>query len=119
MAVKDVRNYYLTMQAQYLEMKEDLADYDQAFKDGHITEDQLEIIKEEIADIETNYNRLRYIIYLLSLPNKKQNKKRFLNSRQAKQTEEYFKNLNATSAAVEAENNATLEQINSEINELI
>jgi hypothetical protein len=29
------------MQNQYLEMKADLKDFDQALKDGHITEDQL------------------------------------------------------------------------------
>ena len=56
MAVKDVKEYYYKMLAQYLEMKADLADFEQALKDGFITEDQVVEAKEELAipeDIET------------------------------------------------------------------
>ena len=34
MALKDVKYYYYTMLNQYLEMKADLADFQQAFADG-------------------------------------------------------------------------------------
>ena len=46
MAVKDVKRYYYAMLNQYLEMKADLTDFEQAFADGFITEDQIE---EEIG----------------------------------------------------------------------
>ena len=42
MAIKDVKVYFYNMLGQYLEMKEDLKDFDQALQDGHITEDKLE-----------------------------------------------------------------------------
>ena len=34
MAIRDVKEYYATMAKQYTEMKADLADFDQAFKDA-------------------------------------------------------------------------------------
>ena len=55
MAIKDVKNYYYQMQAQYLEMKADLVDFEQALQDGFITEDQLEAAKEEVAKIEKEH----------------------------------------------------------------
>ena len=35
MAVKDVKEYYYKMFAQYLEMKNDLADFEEALKNPH------------------------------------------------------------------------------------
>ena len=48
MAIKDAKQYYYTMLNQYLEMKADLADFEQALADGHITEEQLEAVREEV-----------------------------------------------------------------------
>jgi len=45
MAISHVKKYMYTMQNQYLEMKADLEDFNQALKDGHITEEQLESVK--------------------------------------------------------------------------
>ena len=59
MAIKDVKRYYYQMQAQYLEMKADLADFEQALQDGFITEEQLAAAKEEVVKIKNNYDRLR------------------------------------------------------------
>jgi hypothetical protein len=116
MAIKDVKKYYYTMQAQYLELKQDLEDYTEAFKSGFITEDQLEDIKAYVSAIEANYERLRYIMYLFNLPNRAEKKKRF-NKAQAKELERLFQ-ANATAEQVEAENEEFALAIATKIDEL-
>lgn len=55
MAIKDVKVYFYNMLGQYLEMKEDLKDFDQALKDGHITEDKLEEVYKDVQDLRAGY----------------------------------------------------------------
>ena len=74
MAVRDFRQYLGTVQRQYLEMKADLKDFEQALKDGFITEEKLQEVIEDVNKIETNYNRLLYVAYLLELPNRNEKK---------------------------------------------
>ena len=74
MAVKDVRNYFYTMLVQYLEEKQNLADFEDALKEGFITEDQMQEAMDTVSALETNYHRLVYIMYLLDMPNKKSKK---------------------------------------------
>ena len=71
MAVKDVRQYFFTMLNQYLEEKNNLADFQEALKEGLITEDQMSEVMEIVAGLEANYHRLVYIMYLLDMPEKK------------------------------------------------
>ena len=54
MAVKDVRNYYYTMLAQYLDEKQNLADFEEALKDGLITEEQLREALDTVASQKAN-----------------------------------------------------------------
>ena len=74
MAVKDVRNYFYTMLSQYIEEKQNLADFEEALKAGNITQDQMQEAMENVANLETNYHRLVYIMYLLEMPNRKNKK---------------------------------------------
>lgn len=78
MAVKDVRNYFYTMLSQYLEEKQNLTDFEEALKEGHITEDQMQEALENVASLETNYYRLVYIMYLLDMPNRKSKKSNYI-----------------------------------------
>jgi hypothetical protein len=71
MAVKDVRRYYYTMLSQYIEEKQNLADFEEALKEGLITEDQMQEAMDTVADLEQNYHRLTYIMYLLDMPKRK------------------------------------------------
>ena len=117
MANKDVKQYYYTMLNQYLEMKADLADFEQALKDGYITESQLEAAKAEILTIEQNYERLSYVMYLLEMPNRP-NKKALFNRRN-KDLVQHFEQTTATQALVEAENRSALDRLRREIKKLI
>ena len=71
MAIKDVRRYYYTMLSQYLEEKQNLADFEEALKEGLITEDQMQEAMDAVAELEQNYHRLTYVMYLLDMPKRK------------------------------------------------
>lgn len=74
MAIRDVRHYFYTVLAQYLEEKQNLADFEEALKEGLITEEQMQEAIAAVESVETNYHRLAYIMFLLDMP-KRKNKK--------------------------------------------
>ena len=106
MAVKDVRNYFYTMLAQYLEEKQNLADFEEALKEGHITQEQMQEALETVAGLEANYHRLVYIMYLLDMPNRKSKKAGYV--KQYKVILEELKRLGADIDSIKEENSDTL-----------
>ena len=77
MAVKDVKEYYVKLIAQKAELEADLADFEEALKNGFITEEQMQVAKDELIPYQINLDRITYIIYLLELPNRKAKKVKF------------------------------------------
>jgi hypothetical protein len=116
MAIKDAKQYYYTMLNQYLEMKADLADFERALADGHITEDQLEAVREEVFVLENNFDRISYIMYLLEMPNRSHKKDGYRKSNKA--LEQYFTDTRATMSAVREENKSALDQLREELKKL-
>ena len=116
MALKDVKIYYYSILNQYLEMKASLADFDEALQNNFITEDQLEAVKADIAQIEQNYNRLSYIMYLLELPQRKE-KKALFNNRNKKLINK-LSTLNCSDEAVYDENKSALDHIRQELKKI-
>lgn len=116
MAQREFLEYYYKVEGQYLEMKADLEDFNEAFKNGYITEDKLDEVKSQIAELQVNYDRLTWVKELLDKPNRKkkqahwekQNRCRLNKLRQAK----------ADDAAVIAENEAILRDVKAELEEL-
>lgn len=106
MAVKDVKNYFFTMLMQYIEEKQNLADFEEALKDGHITEEQMQEAVEVVADLETNYHRLVYIMYLLDMPNRGSKKAKYV--KQHKVILEELKRLGADIDSIKEENSDAL-----------
>lgn len=106
MAVKDVRNYFYTMLVQYLEEKQNLADFEEALKEGFITEEQMQDAMTNVADLENNYHRLVYIMYLLDMPNKKSKKAGYV--RQYQPILDELKRLGADIDSVKEENSDAL-----------
>jgi len=104
------------MLAQYTEMKQDLADFEQAFKDGHITEDQLAAAKEDIAVVEQNMNRLSYIMFLLEAPNR--DKKQDKYKRANKKLLNDLVDKKADKDSVIAENKSALDHLRAELKKL-
>ena len=70
MALADVKVYFKQVEDQWFEAKADLADFEQALKDKHITEDQLADVEENFAILDENYQRLAYIMHLFAIPNR-------------------------------------------------
>ena len=106
MAVKDVRHYFYTMLSQYLEEKQNLADFEEALKEGLITEEQMKEATDTVASLETNYHRLAYIMYLLDMPNRESKKTGYI--KQHSQILEELKKLGADIDSVKEENSDAL-----------
>ena len=116
MAVKDFKEYLITVQQQWLELKADLADFEQAFKDGFITEDKLEEVKNEVAQAEINYQRLIYVDYLLDLPSRR--KKKYLQRQKNKARLAALKEQKADEDSVIAENKEHTEKVHNLLTKL-
>ena len=106
MAIRDVREYYYTMLNQYLEEKQNLADFEEALKEGFITEDQMQEALDAVADLEKNYHRLVYIMYLLDMPKRKRKQAKYV--KQYSAIIEELKRLGADIDSIKAENDDAL-----------
>lgn len=104
------------MQAQYLEMKTDLADFEEAVKNGFITEEQLEDARAEVSKIENNYDRLSYIMYLLEIPNRAD--KRAKHGAANTKLQAFFKEKGCNMTDIEAENKGALDRLKLELKRL-
>jgi hypothetical protein len=116
MAIRDVKDYYFKMLSQYMEMKGDLADFEQALKDGFITEEQMQTAFEEVNKVQQNYERLSYIMYLLNLPNRKSKRTRPATIDNALVAA--FKNRKADIESVSVENRDALKAFKDEMKRL-
>lgn len=106
MAVKDVRKYFFTMLNQYLEEKQNLVDFEQGLKEGYITEEQMQEAMDIVKDLETNYYRLVYIMYLLDMPNRKSKKDSYI--KQHKVILQELQKLGADEKSIKDENTDAL-----------
>jgi hypothetical protein len=106
MAIKDVRFYFYTMLSQYLEEKQNLADFEEALKEGLITEEQMQEAVANVANLESNYHRLAYIMYLLDMPNRESKKQGYV--KQHKIILEELKRLGADIESIKEENSDAL-----------
>lgn len=87
MSVKAVKRYYDQICDQYVEMLQDIRDFEQEAARGLIEPERVERLKEQIEPIKQNYERWAYMMFLLNEPQRhskrakyrKQNKK-FLDS---------------------------------------
>ena len=117
MAVKDVKEYYFKLIAQKAELEADLADFEEALKNGFITEEQMQAAKDELVPYQINLDRLTYIMYLLELPNRKTKKAKFAN--QNKKILNELEKRNADEQSVIAENKSALDAFRKELKELL
>lgn len=116
MALVDVKEYYSKMLAQYMEVKNDLVDFEKGLKDGYITEDQLSAAKEDVENIKNNLDRLTYIMFLFNLPKRKTKKVKYKCKNEDLLT--YFNRVNADKDAVIDENVNLLADLRNEIKKM-
>ena len=94
------------MLSQFLEEKQNLADFEAALKDGLITEDQMNEALETVAELEKNYHRLAYIMYLLDMPKRSSKKDTYV--RQYKNILNELAELGADITSIKEENSDAL-----------
>lgn len=116
MALIDFKRYMFQVEAQYVEMKEDLKDFEQALKDGYITEDKLVSVKEDVERLEQNYKRLLYAAFLLEIPKRNSKKAKHKNANST--LINYFEKLGASESAVINENKSLMTKIRAELKAL-
>ena len=117
MAVKDVKEYYFKLIVQKAELEADLADFEEALKNGFITEEQMQAAKDELVPYQINLDRLTYIMYLLELPNRKTKKAKF--AKQNKKILDELEKRNADEQSVISENKSALDAFRKEVKELL
>ena len=117
MAARDVKEYYFKLIAQKAELEADLADFEEALKNGFITEEQMQAAKDELIPYQINLDRLTYIVYLLELPNRKAKKAKFAN--QNKKILDELGKRNADEQSVISENKSALDTFRKEVKELL
>ena len=117
MAARDVKDYYFKLIAQKAELEADLADFEEALKNGFITEEQMQAAKDELIPYQINLDRLTYIMYLLELPNRKAKKAKF--AKQNKKILNELEKRNADEQSVISENKSALDAFRKEVKELL
>lgn len=80
MALKDVKKYFKQVESQYFEMRADLKDIDASFENGEVPSETIEQFKSTITKLKDNYDRLAYVMYLFSLPQRKSKRGKFIES---------------------------------------
>lgn len=99
MAKRHVIDYYLQVQDLYFEMLNDAKDFDDALKDGFVTQEQVEQSQMMFDRIKDNYDRLSYIIVLLNQPNRKKKLARHQN--QNKEVYNYLREVSQENSLFE------------------
>ncbi len=117
MAARDVKEYYFKLIAQKAELEADLADFEEALKNGFITEEQMQAAKDELIPYQINLDRLTYIVYLLELPNRKTKKAKF--AKQNKKILDELERRKADEQSVIYENKSALDAFRKEVKELL
>lgn len=79
MSKKDVDIHYKKVCEQYLELRQNLRDFEQEARNGMFPPEKLEEIKANIRPIMDNYERWSYMMFLLNQPNKGKKKIKYNN----------------------------------------
>lgn len=116
MAIKHVAQYYYNILNQHIEFKDSLKDFDDAFSAGYITEERLNEIKEEFIKEEDNLARIQYIMYLLSIPNKKNKQNKYYSG--TKDVIAYFEDNSADLNSIINENINIINTIKKQLKEI-
>ena len=116
MSVKDVEREFINIESEYNEMNNTLELLVVDLKNNRITLDEFNAFKEELKPIETNYERLSYMMFLLHQPNKKSKKTKEI--KQNGMFYEYFEETGNDFKSTEEENKNILKNVKARIKAL-
>lgn len=115
---KDLKAYYVACQKQYNELQKVLEDINKEIAEGKVTEEQKASFENYFNIVQTNYQRISYMMHLLNKPPKFIQK--FEDKKALKEQErlmEEFRKQNATDDQVLAENLDAIDKLKESIGE--
>lgn len=71
MSVKAVKEYYNQVCEQYKEMMDNIHDLEKEAENNLVEPERVDRLKEQVAPLKENYERISYIMFLLNQPNRK------------------------------------------------
>lgn len=77
MALKQVKEYYKSVEKLYFDMVHSLEEMEGEFKKGNVTEEELNKLILPVNNIKDNYLRLSYIMHLFYEPNRRKKVNRY------------------------------------------
>ena len=96
MAVKHIKEYYEQVCDQYIQMNEELKDFQKEVEEGLVEPERIENLKKIIEPLKNNYMTLSWIMYLLNQP-QRDSKERAYQKRNKKFMDSLDKNFNKES----------------------
>lgn len=78
MAVKHILDYYKSVEAQYIEMLNDLKEMEEAINNKVLPPEALDNIKTMIEPLKNNYMTLSWVMFLLNQPNRDSKKSKYI-----------------------------------------
>lgn len=80
MAYKHVKEYFKKVENMFIEMVNNAKEFDDAYKEGFLTQEQIDNANTLLTPIKQNYERLAYIMYLFNMPNRSKKARKYNNS---------------------------------------
>jgi len=68
MAVKHIKEYYEKVCTQYIQMNEELKDFQKEVENGIVEPERIENLKKIIEPLKNNYMTLSWVMFLLNKP---------------------------------------------------
>lgn len=108
MAVKHIKEYYNKVCDQYIDMQNELKDFQSEVEKGLVEPERLDTLKALIEPIKNNYMTISWIMYLLNMPNRDSKKRAY-----EKRSEKFIKNLdpNFNEEGIIKENESYIEKL--------
>ena len=77
MSVKHIKEYYNMMADQYLEMVDNIQEYEEYAKTHVVAPEKIEELNKMLTPLKENFLTLSYVMYLLNMPNNPRKKKTY------------------------------------------
>lgn len=77
MAVKHIKEYYEQVCEQYVQMNEELRDFQKEVENGLVEPERIDNLKAVIEPLKNNYMTLSWIMYLLNKPQRDSKEKSY------------------------------------------
>lgn len=114
MALRDVRDYFFSIEKMYIQMKNTVERINEELSQGNVTEEEALKCQGMMKPLLDNYNRVAYIMYLFQKPGVKSKSKVNFSAC----LDNYFKEIGVDKEAVYIENEKAVSELNGFLEEV-